>query len=415
MNKMNMPESKREKVRKELYRTETEYIRSRRIGLTQKAFESLAVIGRGGFGEVHLVRMKGTQDLFAMKKLKKSEMIRRGEIANARAERDALAESNKNAWVVTLHFSFQDKDYLYLIMEYVPGGDMMNLLMKLDIFTEEMTRIYIAETVLAIDSIHKMGFIHRDIKPDNLLLDARGHIKLTDFGLCTGYLTKEISSRYEKLMHKDKEKNIPAKASKEKINTWKRNRRIRAYSKVGTPDYMAPEVVTQSGYTKECDFWSVGTIMFEMLCGYAPFCSDDYNETYWKIINWKDTLQFPDDVVVSNEAQDLIRKLCCEERNRMTVEEIKQHPFFKGLDWDHIRDGPGPYIPPIEYPEDIQNFPVEPSNKPLHKDGGEEVRPSVRKVVGSNDIPFIGYTFKKWGPNKGGDPFGLLSGYDEDK
>ena len=154
MESMKLHESKREKVRKELYKTETEFLRSRRIGLTYKSFESLAVIGRGGFGEVHLVKMKGTHDLFAMKKLKKSEMIRRGkilksfekmrvefqylnnnqflgEIANARAERDALAESNKNAWVVTLHFSFQDKDYLYLIMEYVPGGDMMNLLMKL--------------------------------------------------------------------------------------------------------------------------------------------------------------------------------------------------------------------------------------------------------------------------------------------
>merc|ERR1712226_81889 len=165
--------------------------------------------------------------------------------------------------------------------------------------SEEVTQFYIAETALAIDSIHKVGFIHRDIKPDNLLLDARGHIKLSDFGLCTGLKKSHRTEFYRDLSQASPSDFVssPAKSSnnlsetetvskvfsasdsKRKAESWKRNRRQLAYSTVGTPDYIAPEVFQQTGYTSSCDWWSLGVIMYEMLIGYPPFCSENPQET----------------------------------------------------------------------------------------------------------------------------------------
>lgn len=396
---LNCSAQKRDLIMAELAKRETEALRTRRIGLTQRAFESIAIIGRGGFGEVRLVRERGTNGLYAMKKLKKADMIKKGEIANVRAERDALADNNgltTNPWVVTLYYSFQDQDYLYLVMEYAPGGDMMNMLIKLDVFTEEQTRFYIAETILAINSMHELGYIHRDIKPDNILLGADGHIKLSDFGLCTGLRTKQFSTLYKLLINQDtglKEGDLARK--REKITSWKKKRRILAYSKVGTPDYMAPEVFMQRGYGPECDWWSVGCIMFEMLCGYAPFCSDDETETYRKIMNWRETLVFPEEAEhLSPEAKDLILKLLCDASDRLTFAEMKKHPFFRGVDWDHIRDQQPLFKPDIPYPEYVGNFDqFEPVEDPSDQVYVEKIRPSARKVFSAKDIPFIGYTY----------------------
>jgi len=232
MLEQNYKDKKKDKMRKAAQKKETEYIRLRRIRLTTKVFQSLTIIGRGAFGEVRLVTMRGTKDLYAMKKLKKSEMIKKDQIFHVRAERDALALTNaSNPWIVKLYYSFQDQNYLYLIMEYVPGGDMMTWLIKLDIFSEEQTRFYIAQTILAIDSIHTMGYIHRDIKPDNLLLDSRGHVKLSDFGLCTGLQTKRFSALYNRLVGQDTglkegDVNRSAISQKEKIDNWKKNAKI---------------------------------------------------------------------------------------------------------------------------------------------------------------------------------------------
>ncbi|MGH0116509.1 UNVERIFIED_CONTAM: hypothetical protein FKN15_009642 [Acipenser sinensis] len=156
---------------------ETEFLRLKRTRLGLDDFESLKIIGRGAFGEVWLVQKKDTGHIYAMKILRKADMLEKEQVAHIRAERDMLVEAD-GAWVVKMFYSFQDKRNLYLIMEFLPGGDMMTLLMKKDTLTEEETQFYIAETVLAIDSIHQLGFIHRDIKPDNLLLDSRvAHIR----------------------------------------------------------------------------------------------------------------------------------------------------------------------------------------------------------------------------------------------
>jgi len=407
MEQLKYPDAKRDKLRKKLSSQVKTFYRIRRNRLTQRAFESVAIIGRGAFGEVRLVRMRGTKDLFAMKKLQKSEMIKKDQIKHVRAERDALADNNyfhqNNPWVVSLLYSFQDMEYLYLIMEYVAGGDMMTLLIKYDTFTEEQTRFYIAETVLAIESIHEMGYIHRDIKPDNLLLDKDGHIKLSDFGLCTGLQTKKFSALYKKLIGEAtelRETDIGDRVSqREKIDTWKKKRKVLAHSTVGTPDYIAPEVFMQKkeGYGKECDWWSVGVIMFEMLCGYPPFCSDSPAETYRKIMNWKEALQFPEEANLSPEARDLILKLCCDESERLSFKNIQEHPFFKGLQWDNIRSQKAPFIPRIDYPEDVQNFehyePLDEAEDKVYKEEKRAAQAAKKKYSPGEGLAFIGFTY----------------------
>lgn len=172
-------------------------------------------------------------------------------MAHVRAERDILVEAD-HQWVVKMYYSFQDSVNLYLIMEFLPGGDMMTLLMKKDILSEECTQFFVAETVLAIDYIHKLGFIHRDIKPDNLLLDASGHIKLSDFGLCTGLKKSHCTDFYRDLSHAQIRLSDFASGpmdSKRRAESWKKNRRQLAYSTVGTPDYIAPEVFLQVNFT----------------------------------------------------------------------------------------------------------------------------------------------------------------------
>ncbi|XP_020630733.1 serine/threonine-protein kinase 38-like [Orbicella faveolata] len=229
---------------------------------------------------VRLVQKHDTGHVYAMKILRKEDMLEKEQVAHARAERDILAEA-ENPWVVKMYYSFQDGHYLYLVMEFLPGGDLMTMLMKKDTFTEDETQFYIAESVLAIDSIHQVGFIHRDIKPDNLLLDSKGHIKLADFGLCTGLKKAHRTEFYREISPSDMKDFTSTEPldTKGRAATWKKNRRQLAYSTVGTPDYIAPEVFHQTGYNKSCDWWSLGVIMYEMLIVIVPFLSDWFKDT----------------------------------------------------------------------------------------------------------------------------------------
>lgn len=306
--------------------------------------------------------------------------------------------SRSNTWIVKLYFSFQDEDYLYLIMEYVPGGDLMNLLIKWDTFTEEQTRFYIAETILAIESIHEMDYIHRDIKPDNLLIDEKGHIKLSDFGLCTGLETNKFAQLYKNLSGQStklREEDNHTNSRDQKRANWKAKCRVTAFSTVGTPDYIAPEVFLKKGYTQECDWWSVGCIMYEMLIGYPPFCSDTPAETYRKIMNWKYTLQFPDDVEISPEAKHLIVNLLKGPKNRLTLQDIKNHPFFKGFDWNNVRNMTPPFIPKLKSPTDTSNFDEFEEYENEESDPNPSKK-NVRSPFASNNIHFIGYTYKSF-------------------
>ncbi|KAG8856804.1 Serine/threonine-protein kinase [Tulasnella sp. 330] len=385
---------------------ESKFLRLKRTKLGLDDFRTVKVIGKGAFGEVRLVQKTDTGKIYAMKTLMKAEMLKRDQLAHVRAERDVLAESN-SPWVVQLFYSFQDPQYLYLIMEFLPGGDLMTMLIKYDTFSEDVTRFYIAECVLAIEAVHKMGFIHRDIKPDNILIDKDGHIKLSDFGLSTGFHKQHDSAYYQRLLDQPAGGGATAASrnsvmvnpihltmtSKDAIATWKANRRKLAYSTVGTPDYIAPEIFLLQGYGNECDWWSLGAIMFECLVGYPPFCSESTHDTYKKIIDWPNHLQFPDDVHLSRESEDLVRRLITSQDKRLEIAGIKNHSFFYGVDWEIIREIDAPFVPNLRSMTDTSYFPT------------DELAAVPDQPVGADtsgahkDLAFVGYTFKRFNIN----------------
>lgn len=395
----SIPDIEKNRILTELERRESDYMRLQRQRMSVDDFEPLTIIGRGAFGEVRIVRERLTGKIMAMKKLKKSEMVRRGQVEHVRAERNVLAEVH-NPYIVKLYYSFQDEEFLYLVMEYLAGGDVMTLLMRKDILTEEETRFYIAQSVLAIHSIHQHNYIHRDIKPDNLLLDKHGHVKLSDFGLCKPVDVSTLPTLVEGDGTREGGPPLPSTSGRpraDQLAQWQRNRRQLAYSTVGTPDYIAPEVLLKKGYGMECDWWSLGAIMYEMLIGYPPFYSDDPITTCRKIINYHIFLKFPDEIKISAEAKDLICKLMCDVDERLGtrgVEEIKKHPFFTGVQWDILHQITPPYVPPVEHDLDSQNF--ERFDEDAAASGAGSSSSSSSKRVGKADPNFIGYTYKNW-------------------
>ncbi|CAJ2651814.1 serine/threonine-protein kinase tricornered-like [Trifolium pratense] len=385
-----------------LEKKETEYMRLQRAKMGVDDFELLTMIGKGAFGEVRVCREKTTDHVYAMKKLKKSEMLRRGQVEHVKAERNLLAEVDSNC-IVKLYCSFQDDEYLYLIMEYLPGGDMMTLLMRKDTLTEDEARFYVGETVLAIESIHEHNYIHRDIKPDNLLLDRYGHLRLSDFGLCKPLDCSQLEEKDFSVGQNangsthNETGSTPKRTQQEQLQNWQKNRRTLAYSTVGTPDYIAPEVLLKKGYGMECDWWSLGAIMYEMLVGYPPFYSDDPMTTCRKIVNWKSHLKFPEEAGLSPEAKDLISRLLCNVNHRLGsngADEIKAHPFFNGVEWDKLYHIEAAFIPEVNDELDTQNF-------EKFDEADFETRPSSkagpwRKMISSKDFNFVGYTYKNF-------------------
>ncbi|ETO13009.1 AGC/NDR protein kinase [Reticulomyxa filosa] len=323
-------------------------------------YDLIAVIGKGGYGEVRVVRKKETKEVFAMKSLLKKKMIEKKQINHVRTERDLMVTVD-NWLLVKLHLSFQDSTNLYFVMEFCPGGDLMKLLIKEDIFPEDVTRFYMAECARAIAVLHELDYVHRDLKPDNILIAKDGHIKLSDFGLAKasidsdadtvskwqgevsklranakGTMTpspvsdteetdteaepsrsqtnkkqkkrgfkfrisvfggskdktkeKEAAEQNGDVEHKESSpippsSHDPQEKIKSKQEAYKNNRQL-LYSAVGTPNYIAPEVLNRKGYGNECDWWSLGVIMFECLCGYPPFYHDTPIGTCKKILRY---------------------------------------------------------------------------------------------------------------------------------
>ncbi|KDQ21430.1 hypothetical protein BOTBODRAFT_25873 [Botryobasidium botryosum FD-172 SS1] len=473
LEKLRMTEEEKEDIRVKWRRNETDYLREKRVKVRPEGFTKLKVIGHGAFGVVYLVRERSTGQLYAMKQLRKTDMLRKGQEGHVRAERDVLksaalvpAHVGGADWIVKLHYSFQDSDHLYLVLEFMGGGDLLNLLIERDTFEEEFTRFYIAEMILAIEQCHKQGFIHRDIKPDNFLFDPNGHIKLSDFGLATDLHWAHDTSYYEQqrkdLLHKygiDLEDGKGAggttktrKMNKREVDqimgggdgqggvfTWReKNRKRLAYSVCGTNSYMSPEVIRGQGYTFSCDWWSLGVIMFECLYGYPPFVSNSRHITRQKILNWRQSLRFPTRPHVSREGVDLMQRLLCEPEDRIGsqpglvrlrpdsrmnqgrpsgfmptrgprsvdgAEFIKEHPWFRGIDWENIHRYPAPFRPELRNPEDTRHFdpdipaePLAPANGAaadatrdpmlLHEVHGAEIL-SLRKATA-----FAGFTHK---------------------
>lgn len=409
MKRLNYPQEQCRVLLARLTARESQILRARRMRVSIDSFDLIQTIGRGGFGEVRLVRMKDTGQVFAMKIMKKRKLIKKKQEIYVCSERDALADNSagykQNPWVVKLYYSFQDEEFLYLVMEYIPGGDMMHLLIKMDVFPEPLARFYVAEIVLAIESIHQLDYIHRDLKPDNILVDKTGHLKLSDFGLCTG-LKRRFNDMKEEQKHfemtppppgcstsddsddDDDVGNTPEQAATktttpattttttdastlrpfhnqtERINSWKKKRRQLAFSAVGTPDYIAPEVLEQVGYGKEADWWSVGVILFEMLAGGAPFSADSGDQTRRNVLNYSRILsqgwQAEELAKCNPDARDLILRLMCPAEQRLGLDgadQIKAHPFFAGVDWVSLRLSTSPLIPELSSPTDTRNFP----------------------------------------------------------
>lgn len=424
MNKIGLSTEAQCQMRKMLSQKESNYIRLKRAKMDKSMFVKIKPIGLGAFGEVSLVRKIDTKHLYAMKTLRKSDVLKRNQVAHVKAERDILAEAD-NEWVVKLYYSFQDSDNLYFVMDYIPGGDLMSLLIKLGIFQENLARFYIAELTCAVESVHKMGFIHRDIKPDNILIDRDGHIKLTDFGLCTGFRWTHNSKYYQPNDHARQDSMEPMEdwADENKCKLLERRRRIEhqrclAHSLVGTPNYIAPEVLLRTGYTQLCDWWSVGVILYEMLVGSPPFLANTPAETQHKVINWQTTLHIPKEAKLSNEGTDLILKLCCscEKRLGKNATEVKSHPFFKEIDYDKgLRRQRAPHIPIIEYPTDTSNFdPIDPDK--LRNSGSLD-------SINSDDIldnsttfhGFFEFTFRRFFDDGGGPAFNKINLDDNDQ
>jgi serine/threonine-protein kinase LATS1/2 len=365
MAKIRLSDEAQTQMRKMLNQKESNYIRLKRAKMDKSLFKQIRIIGVGAFGEVALVRKLDTQHLYAMKTLRKSDVLRRNQVAHVKAERDILAEAD-NEWVVKLYYSFQDLDHLYFVMDYIPGGDLMSLLIKKGIFEESLAQFYIAELTCAVESVHKMGFIHRDIKPDNILIDRDGHIKLTDFGLCTGFRWTHNSRYYQESVccqcNGSLKRQICGCEDGEKPLERRRKTNVRclAHSLVGTPNYIAPEVLRRTGYTQLCDWWSVGVILYEMLVGQPPFLAPTPAETQYKVINWASTLHIPAQAKLSNHAADLILKLCTDQTNRLGkggAHQVKSHMFFASVDFDSgLRRSQAPFVPEIRFPTDTSNF-----------------------------------------------------------
>jgi serine/threonine kinase 38 len=394
MEMMGLSEQEKELIKQEILHKESENYRLQRAKLSARDYIPLAVIGRGAFGEVRVCRCRKTGETVAIKKMKKSEMIYKNQVGHVRAERDVLTLADQK-WVVELKASFQDEQHLYLVMEFLQGGDLMTLLMEKDILSEEMSKFYMAETVLAIESVHNLNYIHRDLKPDNLIIGRDGHLKLSDFGLCKHVEIKPHSNNKAEHMRKDLS-NIPKKpdpqANRSKRTEHARSRKL-AYSTVGTPDYIAPEVFGQQGYDETVDWWSCGAILFEMLVGYPPFIADEPSITCQKILQWKKTLHIPSDANLSPEAVDILKRLMCEAPHRLGangVAEIKAHPFFKGIDWTRIRETKAPFQPQVKDDDDVSRFDKFEEETPFYQSDSESRHSKKRK-----EMHFPGYTFKK--------------------
>lgn len=372
-------------------------------------FETVRKIGQGSYGEVFLVRLKKTNELFAMKKLLKRDMLKRRQVNHVWLERFVLATVGEHPHVVKMYFSFQDQDYLYLVMEYLPGGDLLNMLIRHNYLAENWARFYIAELIVAINALHRTGIIHRDIKPDNVLFSRAGHVCLSDFGLSKfvlGHLqsTPAGPANAPNFIERVRRGDFDLTLAERKA-AWKAVARNRVFSAVGTPSYIAPEVLNDTSYTEACDWWSVGAILYEMLVGVPPFLSDTPAHTIEMIRNWREYLEFPDwpQSRFSHEARDLIGRLLCDASVRLGaregLREFKAHPFFAGVDWDCLAQQKPPFIPDLKddvdtryFDDEIPDAPYDTSNINTSSNSSNDVTNTTGSNAGSHETAIANST-----------------------
>ena len=288
-------------------------------------FQIIKVLGRGSFGKVCLVQYKPTKEYYAMKSLKKDVLLDQDQVESTILEKKIL-QTLDHPFLVGMVFCFQTEERIYFVMPFVQGGELFQHLRVSKFFKEDKVRFYAASIGLALDYLHNKGIIYRDIKPENILIGEDGYLKLIDFGMAK--------------IVKDNEK---------------------ATSFCGTPEYLAPEIITGEGHNRSADWWSYGILIFEMLCGIPPFYSEN-NEKMYELITSAE-LKFPKKIPLSDNTKDLLKKLLVKKQhNRLGAkngfEEIKIHPFFDGFDFNALLEKklPPPYKPVLKGTLDVANF-----------------------------------------------------------
>uniref|UniRef100_A0A2C9KAY4 non-specific serine/threonine protein kinase n=1 Tax=Biomphalaria glabrata TaxID=6526 RepID=A0A2C9KAY4_BIOGL len=306
----------------------------------EEDYETIKLISNGAYAAVYLVRHKETRQRFAMKKICKQNLVLRNQIEQVFLERDILSFTD-NPFVVSMYCSFETKKHLCMVMEYVEGGDCATLLKNVGCLALDLARMYFAETVLALEYLHSYGVVHRDLKPDNLLITALGHVKLTDFGLSKIGLMSLTTNLYEDALDKD-------------------CKQFRDKQVFGTPEYIAPEVILRSGYGKPVDWWSMGIILYEFLVGCVPFFGDTPEELFSQVIN--ENIQWPDedDWQVRDDAKDLIKGLLQHDPLQRLgtggAQEVKEHVFFTGLNWENLLRQKAEFVPQLDGEDDTSYF-----------------------------------------------------------
>lgn len=387
-------------------------LRKRRTRLRQHDFQILTQVGQGGYGQVHLAQKKDTREVCALKVMSKKLLFKLDEIRHILTERDILTAA-KSDWLVKLLYAFQDEDQIYLAMEYVPGGDFRTLLNNTGVLHNRHARFYVAEMFCCIDSVHALGYIHRDLKPENFLIDSSGHVKLTDFGLAAGMLNPgKIESMRVKLEEVGNT-SVPFGRPMEQRSMAERRQGYRSlrerqvnYAKsiVGSPDYMAPEVLHGDQYNFTVDYWSLGCILFEALAGYPPFAGATPDETWQNLKRWKKVLRKPvyedPSYFLSHRTWDLITRLVASKENRFkNIHEIHAHEYFAEVSFARLRDQRAPFVPDLDSETDAGYFDDFTSEEDMakYKDVHDKQR-ALEDMAERDDKMskglFVGFTFR---------------------
>ncbi|SLM40535.1 agc ndr ndr-unclassified protein kinase [Lasallia pustulata] len=363
------PAEEYETVRHKYLGRERANLRKRRTRLRQGDFQILTQVGQGGYGQVYLAQKKDTKEVCALKVMSKKLLFKLDEIRHILTERDILTAA-KSEWLVKLLYAFQDDQSIYLAMEYVPGGDFRTLLNNTGVLHNRHARFYIAEMFSCVDSLHQLGYIHRDLKPENFLVDSTGHVKLTDFGLAAGMLSPiKIESMRIKLEEVGKMaapfgRPMDQRSVAERREGYRslRDREVNyAKSIVGSPDYMAPEVLKGEEYDFTVDYWSLGCMLFEALSGYPPFAGATVDETWQNLRHWKKVLKKPEfddpNYFLSHRTWDLITRLVAAAAQRFRgISEIHKHAYFTEVEWSRLRDQRAPFVPELDSETDAGYF-----------------------------------------------------------
>lgn len=330
-------------------------------------FEFLKVIGKGSFGKVYQANHKLENKIYAIKVLKKEAIIRRNEVKHIMAERNVLIRNLRHPFLVGLHYSFQSKDKLYFVLDYVNGGELFYHLLKKRVFPEARVKFYAAEIAHAIGYMHSENIIYRDLKPENILIANDGHIRLTDFGLC--------------------KEGIQANTT---TNTF-----------CGTPEYLAPEILLKKPYTRAVDWWCLGSVIYEMLFGLPPFYSKDQNQMYNNILY--QPLRLNHNILVSIQVKQLINGLLQKEQsvrlgaNESDFNEIRDHPFFHDLNWNQLLEKklPVPWLPELESETDTRHIDPEFTSENISASVGASLISNSLINNGQNsNMNFVGFTYE---------------------